>query len=1180
MLHATDPLPSNPSRALERSAHGEAPNEPRLVIEPGPPEACRIDHVSQMAPFLMSLVSASDHWLFMSSAGGLTAGRRGPERALFPYETDDRLHHAYGVSGQVTLLRVHRPGEDAILWEPFDDRGLASGRRRCIRKCALGSWIELEETDDSLGLCMRVRWSTSERFGFVRSSDLTRLPGCQVHAVDVLDGLLDILPDGVPLGLQQKASCLVDAYKRSELDADTGLGIYSLEAQISDHPAPSESLFANVVWHCGAAGAKVLLSERSVRAFRAGKPLEGGLLNTGERGAYLLQTRIDVRGTPHATWKLVADVHLGQVEVEALRARLRSSPDLTLQVERDVEEGQASLRRLVALADGFTRTGDPTADVHHSANVLFNEMRGGVFEDVHHVRSAELKAFIVHRNRRVFARHAPWLAVLGEPSYRELLAAAEGTGDPQLLRLCYEFLPLTFSRTHGDPSRPWNQFSIRPRGSDGRRILGYEGNWRDIFQNWEALCQSFPAFLDGVIAKFVNASTVDGFNPYRVTSEGIAWETPDPSDPWGNIGYWGDHQIPYLGRLLEASVRMRPGRLQALLTRDLFSYADVPYRIRPYAELIRDAKDTIVFDDAAARRVAEQSEQLGSDGRLVKDERGEVHLVNLAEKLLVAALAKLSNLVVDGGIWLNTQRPEWNDANNALVGSGLSVVALGYLRRYLSTLDRLWGAHAEYALSERVADWLAQVLGVLREQRACLAAPRVDARTARRILDVLGVAFSDYRERAYAGQGTGRVAVRADVLKELCQVALSYVDHGIGANRRPDGLYHAYNLVRFSADEAVVEHLYEMLEGQVAALSAGLLNAREALSLVDALFASALYRADQDTFMLYPARRLPSFLEKNRVAPESIASNPLLLSLLAAGEGSIVVRDVAGQVRFHPTLTGAPALSAALRRVRENEAFSALVDAHSEATLETFEVVFQHHAFTGRSGTMHKYEGIGCVYWHMVAKLLVAAQEALFDAVRGGATEAVVAGLAAAYYRVQGGLLYRKTPLQSGAFSTDPYSHTPLHMGAQQPGMTGLVKEEILTRFGELGLRVEEGLIGFAPTLLRQRDLLHAPSALRGYDASGSLEVLEVPAGALAFSYCRVPFLLRASGDGWKTRVYWRDGGCEEGPGQRLTAAASAAVLEGTGEVERVEVEVPTACFVDEERTVRGGRGLLRGEEK
>ena len=40
----------------------------------------------------------------------------------------------------------------------------------------------------------------------------------------------------------------------------------------------------------------------------------------------------------------------------------------------------------------------------------------------------------------------------------------------------------------------------------------------------------------------------------------------------------------------------------------------------------------------------------------------------MVEKLLVLLMAKLSNFIPSGGIWMNTQRPEWNDANNALVG--------------------------------------------------------------------------------------------------------------------------------------------------------------------------------------------------------------------------------------------------------------------------------------------------------------------------------------------------------------------------------------------------------------------------------------------------------------------------------------------------------------------------------
>ena len=52
-------------------------------------------------------------------------------------------------------------------------------------------------------------------------------------------------------------------------------------------------------------------------------------------------------------------------------------------------------------------------------------------------------------------------------------------------------------------------------------------------------------------------------------------------------------------------------------------------------------------------------------------------------KILVTLLAKLANFIPDAGIWMNTQRPEWNDAVNALVGTGVSVVTLCYLHCFL-----------------------------------------------------------------------------------------------------------------------------------------------------------------------------------------------------------------------------------------------------------------------------------------------------------------------------------------------------------------------------------------------------------------------------------------------------------------------------------------------------------------
>ena len=135
-----------------------------------------------------------------------------------------------------------------------------------------------------------------------------------------------------------------------------------------------------------------------------------------------------------------------------------------------------------------------------------------------------------------------------------------------------------------------------------------------------------------MIATFVNASTADGYNPYRITDEGIDWETIEPDDPWSYIGYWGDHQLIYLLRLLVLSRAHHPGRLEGLLSRRLFSYANVPYRIKPYADLLRDPHDTVDFDEALEHAIERRVAAVGADGKLLWDADGAVRLVDASPR--------------------------------------------------------------------------------------------------------------------------------------------------------------------------------------------------------------------------------------------------------------------------------------------------------------------------------------------------------------------------------------------------------------------------------------------------------------------------------------------------------------------------------------------------------------------
>ena len=61
------------------------------LIKIGKENYYKISNVDEMRPFFMSIVSNSNHWMFISSNGGLSAGRKDSDNSLFPYYTDDKI---------------------------------------------------------------------------------------------------------------------------------------------------------------------------------------------------------------------------------------------------------------------------------------------------------------------------------------------------------------------------------------------------------------------------------------------------------------------------------------------------------------------------------------------------------------------------------------------------------------------------------------------------------------------------------------------------------------------------------------------------------------------------------------------------------------------------------------------------------------------------------------------------------------------------------------------------------------------------------------------------------------------------------------------------------------------------------------------------------------------------------
>ncbi len=1110
-----------------------------------------------MRPFFMSIVSDADHWMFISSNGGITAGRKNPEYALFPYYTDDKITESADITGSKSIFRINING-DMLLWEPFSERFSDKYTiSRNLYKSIYGNKIIFEETNHDFGLIFRYQWNSGNTYGFIRKAELMNISGTG-YQITLLDGLQNVMPCGVPGDLQRSTSNLVDAYKRSELERSAGIGIFALSAIIVDKPEPAEALKANISWSSGLDNPKYLLSSLQLNNFRKKQEIYEEYDIKGEKGAYFVSTEIDLPAYSGKKWKIISNVNQTQSQIISLRHSIEENADMDKHIQDDIYSGTKKLIQLVAGADGLQLTADRLYDSRHFSNVLFNIMRGGTFDDNYQIEKEDFVSYLTKANKDVVKSNQDFITSLEKKFSRDTLKILlKKTEDADIIRLSLEYLPLKFSRRHGDPSRPWNNFSINMQDeTDGSKILDYQGNWRDLFQNWEALACSYPEFTEGMIFKFLNASTFDGYNPYRITKDGFEWETIEPHNPWSYIGYWGDHQIIYLLKFLEITEKYFSGTLQSYFEKEWFVYASVPYIIKPYEQLLENPKETIDFDHEWNASIRKRCESLGADGALLTDNSTEIYHVNCIEKILATVLAKMSNFIPEAGIWMNTQRPEWNDANNALVGNGVSMVTLCYLYRFMKFFKAtLSGTDLKtIRISGELTEFYHTVRDTLQEFRHLLNGS-INNKERKKILDQLGTAASQYRSRIYRSGFWGKKrSISIDCLNTFIQSCIEFMEHSIAANKRADNLYNAYNVISIAEEEISYTHLEEMLEGQVAVLSSGFLNPENALELMDALKISSLFREDQYSYILYPEKALPGFLQRNNIPVDDAESSELIRRMVSDENRQLIEKDVQGNYHFNGNFKNAGDLKVALDAMSDGK-YRELVEKERNILLELFEKVFNHRRFTGRSGTFFSYEGLGSIYWHMVSKLRLALQECCLQAIEEKADPAITGRLLDHYYEIDAGIGVHKNPELYGAFPTDPYSHTPKHRGAQQPGMTGQVKEDILARFAELGMIVREGKVTFNPILLRKEEFLPESATFECSTVAGEKELIHLNAGQLGFTFCQVPVIYSLSGTEEIT-VYYSSGNTEIVKGKTLNQQVSNLIFSRKGEIDRVEVLV------------------------
>jgi hypothetical protein len=180
-------------------------------------------------------------------------------------------------------------------------------------------------------------------------------------------------------------------------------------------------------------------------------------------------------------------------------------------------------------------------------------------------------------------------------------------------------------------------------------------------------------------------------------------------------------------------------------------------------------------------------------------------------------------------------------------------------------------------------------------------------------------------------------------------------------------------------------------------------------------------------------------------------------------------------------------------------------------------------------------------------------QETILRTRRESSTQALIE----IYNDIRKGQCFNKTPAVYGAFPTDPYSHTPKGHGARQPGMTGSVKEEIITRQVELGVSIENGRLGFDFLLLDRHELLTAPSDYSYWSVDGQQQQIELKVGSLAYSICQVPVILQASNLNC-IEIHFSDGSLQRIDGHTLDTATSQHIFHRDGFIHHLFVNIVT----------------------